>query len=109
MWRLQVQLDQVSTLGPFPARFPSAALGWLGREAEAATGPAPTLMATVPASLTLPATIPGQAVIGQAKSHDRLLLPHPAMETRQKWSRPDHMFILGPPKKNGLNIEEKCP
>lgn len=86
---MPVQLDQVSTLGPFPARFPSAALGWLGREVEATTGPAPTPMATVSASLNLPATIPGQAVIGQAKSRDWLILPHPAVETRQKWSRPE--------------------
>lgn len=77
----------------FPSLIPFLALAWLGREAEATTGPAPILMATVPASLTLLATIPGQAVIGQAKSDDRLLLPHPAMETRQKWSRPEsHVY-----------------
>lgn len=73
MWRLQVQLNQESTLGPFPPRFPF--WPWVGLEERQRQPPA--LMAPVPASLTLLATIPGQAVIGQSKSHDQLLLPQP--------------------------------
>ena len=84
----------------FPTSIPFLALGGLGREAEATTGPAPALMAPVPASLTLLATIPGQAVIGQSKSHDRLLLPHPAVETRQKWSRPESRVYPWATQKN---------